>query len=119
MGDRIGRRRHPFLVELHPFRLERPQLAPPPPGHNGGPPLEDPHVPPWGPGGFGTWFAWRAAKAAAFGSLPPETALRRARKARELGLTFEEYMAEALDTGRLLQATDVDRIAAIKARRGR
>jgi hypothetical protein len=84
-------------------------------GHNGGPPLE--HVPEWGAGGIGSYFAWRAASEAAFKSLPIETAIRRARKAEALGLSFREYQLEILERGRFLQAEDTARIAEIIARR--
>ena len=86
-------------------------------GHNGGPPLDD-HVPEWGAGGIGTYFAWRAASEKAF-SLPFETAVRRARKAESLGLTFREYQLEILERGLYLQAADTERIAAIIAKRPR
>ncbi|MEP7239839.1 MAG: hypothetical protein ABI697_03030 [Devosia sp.] len=85
-------------------------------GHNGGPPLDE-HIPEWGTGGIGTYFGWRAASEAAFKAVPVETAIRRARQAEALGLTFREYQLEILERGRYLQATDIDRIAAIKARR--
>jgi hypothetical protein len=85
-------------------------------GHNGGPPLDE-HVPEWGQGGIGTYFAWRAASEAAFKKVPVETAIRRARKAQELGLTYREYQLEILERGIYLQAADVERIAVIKARR--
>lgn len=88
-------------------------------GHNGGPPLEDPHVPEWGPGGVGNYFQWKAASDAAFNKVPHATAVRRARKAEELGLTYREYTLEILERGRYLQAEDRDRIAAIVARRKR
>jgi hypothetical protein len=84
-------------------------------GHNGGPPLD--HVPEWGVGGIGTYFAWRAASEAAFKKVPAETAIRRARKAESLGLTYREYQLEILERGRFLQAEDVERIAQIKALR--
>src|SRR5690606_31337684 len=76
-------------------------------GHNGGPPLDD-HVPEWGANGIGTYFAWRAAAEAAFGKVPPETAIRRARKAASLGLTYREYQLEILERGRFLQAADAE-----------
>jgi len=86
-------------------------------GHNGGPPLDE-HVPEWGPGGIGNYFAWRAAKDTAF-RIPAEIAVRRARKAEALGLTFEEYQLEILERGRHIQAEDTVRIAEIIARRRR
>ena len=84
-------------------------------GHNGGPPLDD-HVPEWGSGGIGQYFTWKAASEKAF-KLPPDTAIRRAKKAAELGLTFREYQLEIIERGRYLQAEDVEWIAAIIARR--
>lgn len=85
-------------------------------GHNGGPPLEE-HVPEWGPGGIGTYFGWRMASESAFKKVPVETAIRRARKAEELGLTYREYQLEILERGRFLQREDAARIAEIIARR--
>jgi hypothetical protein len=85
-------------------------------GHNGGPPLDE-HVPEWGVGGIKTYFAWRAASEAAFKKVPVETAIRRATKAQELGLTYREYQLEILERGRFLQKEDTVRIAEIVARR--
>jgi hypothetical protein len=51
--------------------------------------------------------------------VPVETAIRRAKKAEALGLTFREYQLEILERGRYLQLEDVVRIAEIKARRRR
>lgn len=93
-------------------------------GHNGGPPLEDrPHIPEWGSGGPGNYFAWKAAHRRAWRSAGHDTMLRRAEKAEALGLSYEEYVLEILERGIYLQAEDIERIAAIKAgrraRRGR
>ena len=85
-------------------------------GHNGGPPLDE-HIPEWGPGGIRTYFDWRNASEAAFRKVPVETAIRRARKAEELGLTYREYHLEILERGRFLQKEDTVRIAEIVARR--
>ena len=85
-------------------------------GHNGGPPLDE-HVPEWGTGGIGNYFSWRAASEDAFKKVPVETAIRRARRAEELGLTYREYQLEILERGVFLQKGDIERIAAIKARR--
>ena len=49
--------------------------------------------------------------------MPVETAIRRAKRAEELGLTYREYQLEILERGRFLQAGDTDRIAEIKAKR--
>ena len=85
-------------------------------GHNGGPPLDD-HVPEWGSKGIGNYFVWRAATEAAYNDMPYETAIRRAKKAMALGLTFREYQLEILERGRYLQAEDTERIAQIMAKR--
>jgi hypothetical protein len=83
-------------------------------GHNGGPPLDDEHVPEWGRGEIGNYFYWRAAHRAAWRAVPHEMMLRRLDKAQRLGLTYEEYTLEILDTGRYLGPDDAERIAAIK-----
>jgi hypothetical protein len=85
-------------------------------GHNNGPPLEDkPHE--WGDGPFGRYFEWRAASHEAFKRFPYETAMRIARKAESIGLTYREYVLEILERGRYLQKEDRTRIAEIVARR--
>ncbi len=101
--------------------MARPRGRPEPGrGHNGGPPLDEPpHVPEWGRGGIGTYFAWRAAHEAAWRSIPPEVALRRLARAEALGLTYKEYTLEILERGRHLGPEDTERIAAIKAARRR
>ena len=84
-------------------------------GHNGGPPLD--HVPEWGTGGIGNYFSWKAASDKAFNDVSYDTAIRRARKAEQLGLTYREYTLEILERGRYLQVEDKEMIAAIIARR--
>jgi hypothetical protein len=70
--------------------------APPLPfgiGHNGGPPL------------YGTsWqrWCWNKAHKAAWKSPPREVVLRRMRRAKALGMTYEEYTLEILERGRYL-----------------
>ena len=86
-------------------------------GHNGGPPLDDPHVPEWGSKGIGNYFVWKAAVANAFDKVPDAVAIRRAKKAISLGLTYREYSIEILERGRYLQASDTEAIVAIIARR--
>ena len=86
-------------------------------GHNGGPPLDGDR--PWNEGNFGSYFGWRAAHEAVWKSIPPAIAMRRARKAAALGLTYVEYTLEILDRGRYLQADDTQRIAEIIAARRR
>ena len=90
----------------------------PPPDHNRGPPLDDDeeHIPPWGRGGIRRYVAWKASHQQVW-KVSPETALRRLRRARACGVTYEEYTAVLLDTGRYLQPGDTDLIAQIIARR--
>ena len=90
--------------------------APYPLGHNGGPPLDD-HPRPWGAGGIGNYFEWRAATGQAFKKVPAAIAIRRARLAEALGLTYFEYQLEILERGRYLQPADTARILEIKLRR--
>jgi len=114
MGDlRFNRPPRRRLVPPRPAEITAADI--PGMGHNGGPPLE--HVPEWGVGGISTYFAWRAASEAALKSVPVETAIRRARKAESLGLTFREYQLEILERGRYLQVEDAGRIAEIIAKR--
>jgi hypothetical protein len=89
----------------------------PPIGHNGGPPLDDEHVPEWGKGPIGSYFYWRAAHRSAWRSVSHEMMRRRVEKAERLGLTYEEYTLEILDTGRYLGPDDADRVAEIKRER--
>ncbi|MCZ8261149.1 MAG: hypothetical protein O9333_13585 [Beijerinckiaceae bacterium] len=87
-------------------------------GHNGGPPLrEKPHVPPWGKGGIGHFFTWKAKHRAAWRPASADILLARQARAEALGLTCEEYTLEILERGRYLQASDEAAIAAIRARR--
>jgi hypothetical protein len=89
------------------------------PGHNGGPPLDEEHVPEWGRGPIGNYFFWKAAHRAAWLSVSREVMLFRLKRAERLGLTYEEYTLEILDRGRYLQTEDVERIAQIKQARRR
>ncbi|WP_375452595.1 hypothetical protein [uncultured Devosia sp.] len=94
-----------------------PVSIPLPPGHNGGPPLDDPRAPQWGSHGIGKYFEWKAATRAAWNDVPFDIARMRARRAQALGLTYSEYTLEILERGRYLQAGDTERIAQIKRRR--
>ena len=87
-----------------------------PPGHNGGPPLDD-DPRPWGAGGIGNYFDWKAATEAAFKRVPGPIAMRRARLAEAIGLTYVEYQLEILERGRYLQPADTQRILEIKRKR--
>jgi len=88
-----------------------------PAGHNGGPPLEQEHIPEWGDGGIGNYFYWKAAHRAAWHNTSPGIVAFRLQKAERLGLTYEEYTLEILERGRHLQLEDVERIEAIKRKR--
>jgi hypothetical protein len=87
------------------------------PGHNGGPPLDDEHVPEWGRGGIGNYFSWKAAHRQAWRNLAPELMLNRLRRAERIGLTYEEYTLELLERGRYLQPGDITDIERIKGAR--
>ena len=63
-------------------------------GHNGGPPLEEP------PGAAWRLFCWRKAHQAAWKTPPREIALRRLARAEELGMSYRDYTAVILDSGR-------------------
>jgi hypothetical protein len=86
-------------------------------GHNGGPPLDDEHVPEWGRGGIGNYFYWKAAYNKVHKTVSRDIAMFRVAKAERLGLTYDEYTLEILERGRHLQEDDVERIAAIKRKR--
>src|SRR5688572_2959042 len=85
-------------------------------GHNNGPPLED-SPRPWGENGIGNYFEWKAATEAAFKKVPAPIAMRRARLAEAIGLTYFEYQLEILERGRYLQPSDAARILEIKLKR--
>ena len=87
------------------------------PGHNGGPPIDDAHVPEWGSDGIGNWFYWKAAYNKVHKNVSRDIAMFRVAKAERLGLTYDEYTLEILERGRHLQEEDVERIAAIKRKR--
>jgi hypothetical protein len=65
-------------------------------GHNGGPPLEEPPARSW------SHYCWKRAHKAAWKTPPREVALRRLRRAEELGMTYQEYTAIILDRGEFL-----------------
>lgn len=74
-------------------RIPRPDIPCFPPfgiGHNGGPPLST------------GWqvTCWKKAKEKAFAA-PREVVLMRLRRARELGMTYQQYTAILLDKGRV------------------
>lgn len=108
--------RHLSYQELFKTLAESPWTGFPS-NHNGGPPLDD-HPRPWGNNPPVKYAIWRKASQDALVNIPTEIALRRARKAKALGLTFREYQLEILERGRYLQPSDKDRIAEIIAKRG-
>ena len=63
-------------------------------GHNGGPPLD--------PGAGWRQFCWKKARARAWKTPPREIALARLARAEALGISYREYTAVLLDTGRHL-----------------
>lgn len=86
-------------------------------GHNGGPPLEAEFA--WGDAPIDVYFAWKRAYASVWKEVSHATLVRRVKRAEALGLSYEEYVLEILFNGRYLQEEDRDRIAEIKAARGR
>lgn len=64
-------------------------------GHNGGPPLDEPQPDSGGWNGY----CWRRAHAKAWKTPGREIALRRLKRAEELGMTYREYTAVILDRG--------------------
>ncbi|GAB4169770.1 MAG: hypothetical protein OHK0024_05480 [Thalassobaculales bacterium] len=67
-------------------------------GHNGGPPLDGlplaQRIEGW------SHYCWTRAHRRAWKTPPREIALRRLARAEELGMTYREYTAIVLDTGR-------------------
>lgn len=87
-------------MTLRTRRTWRRTLPPGPPagiGHNQGPPLD-------------AWnaFCWRKAQKAAWKSVPIEVVRRRCRRARELGLSYQDYAAVIMDRGAHLQTLFFD-----------
>jgi hypothetical protein len=71
-------------------------------GHNNGPDIIESQL-------FKQW-RWTRLKEAAFAPPDPETGMRWARKADELGLTYAEYRLELLERGRHPTDEDARRI---------
>jgi hypothetical protein len=86
-------------------------------GHNAGPPLDDDAGPPWGDGDPYLYFCWDHAWKQAWKRVPHDIMMFRLERAEALGLTYEEYALEILERGRHLQASDTERIKAIKRAR--
>jgi hypothetical protein len=106
------------MSEIEDFATEPANAASSPPaGHNGGPALDQEHIPEWGDGGIGNYFYWKAAQRAAWRNTSPGIVSFRIQRAERLGLTYEEYTLEILERGRHLQIEDVERIAQIKRSR--
>ena len=109
MGDRYdrgwnARPRAPFVAGLRRPPPEIIKWGLPPTaatiGHNGGPPLELP-----GNDVF-VHYRWRKAHREAWKNPPHSIMMFRLRRAEAAGVSYEEYTAELLDTGRHLQAGD-------------
>ena len=107
MGERVGigrsaRARLTFgLNALRQIGSDLPEITAdaaeiPGIGHNGGPPLEEPPARSW------SHYCWKRAHKAAWKTPGREVALRRLRRAEELGMTYEEYTAIILDRGEFL-----------------
>jgi hypothetical protein len=106
MGDRYDRNqrkvRHPALRGLKPpsqilqWGLSSPARI----GHNQGPPLEETAD------AFVRW-RWRKVHQEAWKNPPLSILKLRIARAEAAGVSYHEYVAELLDTGRHLQASDV------------
>ncbi len=72
-------------------------MTAPRPGHNGGPPLDDPPA----DMSWESW-AWRRAHRRAWRTPPREIALRRLARAEELGMSYRDYTLEILERGKHL-----------------
>jgi hypothetical protein len=70
-------------------------------GHNGGPPLDPPPV-----NDAFVAYRWRKAHREAWKNPPYRIMMFRLKRAEAAGVTYEEYTAELLDSGRHLQAGD-------------
>lgn len=70
-------------------------------GHNQGPPLEEPQ------GDAFVRYRWRRAHAEAWRNPPLSILKFRVARAEAAGVSYREYVAHLLDTGRHLQAADV------------
>lgn len=81
-------------MPLDDFTSSGVEAARPGPGHNGGPPLEELRE-------ANDWngYCWRRAHQRVWKTPPREIALRRLRRAEELGMTYREYQAVILDRG--------------------
>ena len=62
-------------------------------GHNNGPPLESDPATSW------NYYCWRQAHKRAWKTPGREIALRRLKRAEELGMTYREYTAIVMDRG--------------------
>ena len=109
MGDRYDRNQrkvaHPALRGLKPpsesltWGLSSPARM----GHNQGPPLDESVA-----DAYVRW-RWRKAHQAAWKTPSMGIVKLRVARAEAAGVTYREYMLELLDTGRHLQAGDVER----------
>ena len=109
MGDRYdrgwnSRPRAPFVAGLRRPPPEIINWGLPPTaatiGHNGGPPLDVPV------NDLFVQYRWRKAHREAWKNPPYTIMMFRLRRAEAAGVSYEEYTAELLDTGRRLQAGD-------------
>jgi hypothetical protein len=73
-------------------------------GHNGGPPLDDGHRPPWGTGDAFVYLTWKKARNAAWKGASRDVTLFRLRRAEAAGVSYQDYMLALLDRGERLQA---------------
>ena len=79
-----------------------------PADHNGGPPLDDGHVPEWGDGEACTYFQWKAAVKKARKTTPYDIMMFRLARAEAAGVEYNAYVTEILERGIHLQAKEVN-----------
>lgn len=105
MGDRFDKGyswkpRRPFLGSLKPPPEILAWGLSPTLGHNGGPPLDEPVNDAF------VRYRWRKAHREAWKNPPHSIMMFRLSRARAAGVSYREYTAELLDTGRHMQAGD-------------
>jgi hypothetical protein len=75
--------------------------------HNGGPPLEDEHVPEWGGGEAAEYFQWKEVLRKARKTTPYDIMMFRLSRAEAAGVDYDTYVTELLERGNHLQAEDI------------
>jgi hypothetical protein len=85
-------------------RMKRPPISA---DHNGGPPLDDEHVPEWGDGEAAAYFQWKAAVHKARKTTSYDIMMFRLSRAEAAGVDYDTYVTEILERGNYLQVEDI------------